>query len=152
MQLSLSTLKSQWNYLSHIWPTNKQQWESKESDFLRLLQNLSLQLGSFDDIRPISMITLRSRINELYVATFTMDETAPNWNQDQYGGRKGSSTDHVLISLWDQIQTGLDAGISQLPLVTNIIFNIYLSYECANCCFIYFICILCAYYYTILLY
>ena len=55
------------------------------------------------------MTTLWSKILETYTATFTIQETKDNWNNDQYGGRKGSSTDHVLISIWDEILKGLDS-------------------------------------------
>ena len=70
----------------------------------------SISPGSFDDVRPISMTTLWSKILESLVAGFTLDETSSNWRNDQYGGRKGSSTDHVLVNLRDKILTGLDQG------------------------------------------
>ena len=64
--------------------------------------------GSMDDIRPISMTTLWSKLLETLAAQFTLQETKNNWNNDQFGGRKGSSTEHVLISIWDKILSGLD--------------------------------------------
>ena len=72
--------------------------------------------GSFDDIRPISMTTLWSKILETLVARFTLDETSKNWKQDQFGGRKGSSTDHVLVGLWDKILTRLEEGARAIVL------------------------------------
>ena len=72
--------------------------------------------GSFDDIRPISMTTLWLKILETLVARFTLDETSKNWKQDQFGGRKGSSTDHVLVGLWDKILTGLEEGAKAVVL------------------------------------
>ena len=72
--------------------------------------------GTFDDIRPISMTTLWSKILESYVATFTLDETKDNWKNNQYGGRKGASTDHVLVELWDKILSGLDRGAKAVVL------------------------------------
>lgn len=45
---------------------------------------------------------------ESYVSSFTWQETSKNWKKNQFGGRKGASTDHVLISLWDGILQGLD--------------------------------------------
>ena len=74
----------------------------------------TLTLGGFDDIRPISMTTLWSKILESYVAKFTVDETSKNWKNNQYGSRKGASADHVLVSLWDKILTGLDRGARPL--------------------------------------
>ena len=66
--------------------------------------------GGMDDLRPISMTTLWSKLLESFVATFTLDESKNNWKKSQFGGRKGASTDHVLVSLWDRILTGLDKG------------------------------------------
>ena len=72
--------------------------------------------GTFDDIRPMSMTTLWSKILESYVSTFTLDETKNNWKNNQYGGRKVASTDHVLVALWDKILTGLDNGAKSVVL------------------------------------
>ena len=81
------------SFLNKSWP---EVWKVKT--VIPILKTISP--GSFDDIRPISMTTLWSKIFESYVATFTLQETSINWKNYQYGGRKGSSTDHVLISLW----------------------------------------------------
>ena len=72
--------------------------------------------GGFDDICPISMTTLWSKVLETYVAKFTMEETGKNWKKSQFGGKKGISTDHVLISLWNKILTGLDNGAKAVVL------------------------------------
>ena len=60
------------------------------------------------DIRPISMTTLWSKIMESYIASYTLLETGKNWKNNQHGGRKGSSTDHVLIEIWDKILHDLE--------------------------------------------
>ena len=65
---------------------------------------------SVNDIRPISMTPLWSKLLETYIASYTLLETSPNWKSNQHGGRKGSSTDHVLIQMWDTIITELDKG------------------------------------------
>ena len=59
--------------------------------------------GGLEDIRPISMTTLWLKILESLVAKFTLEETAKNWKMVQFGGRKGSCTDNVLVNLWDKI-------------------------------------------------
>ena len=59
---------------------------------------------------------------ESYVASFTLEETEKNWKNTQYGGRKGSSTDHVLIGLWDRILTGLDTN-NKAVVLAGIDFN-----------------------------
>lgn len=91
--------------------------------------------GDFDDIRPISMTTLWSKVMETYVATFTIEETALNWNKDQYGGRKGSSTDHVLISLWNDILSGLDAARGDSKSKAVVLTGIDFSKSFSRCSF-----------------
>ena len=39
-----------------------------------------------------------------------------HWKIDQFGGRKGSSTDHVLVEIWNKILTGLDRGAKAVVL------------------------------------
>lgn len=50
------------------------------------------------------------------MSAFTLDETKNNWKTNQYGGRKGASTDHVLVALWDKILTALDNGAKAVVL------------------------------------
>ena len=64
--------------------------------------------GSFNDLRPISMSTLWSKLMESYVASYTLIETGKFWKKNQHGGKRGSVTDHVLVSLWDSILSNLD--------------------------------------------
>ena len=66
--------------------------------------------GGFNDIRPISMTPLWSKLLESYIAGYTLIETSQNWKTNQHGGRKGSSTDHVLIQMWDTILSELDSA------------------------------------------
>ena len=79
--------------------------------------------GSMDDIRPISMTTLWSKILETIVAQFTLQETGRNWKNDQFGGRKGTSADHVLISLWDKILEGIDSQGGKASVITAVDFS-----------------------------
>ena len=57
----------------------------------------------YNDIRPISMTPLWSKVLESYIAGYTLLETRGNWKGNQHGGRAGSSTDHVLVEIWDSI-------------------------------------------------
>ena len=66
--------------------------------------------SDLNDVRPISMTTLWSKVMESYVAAQTISVTGNNWKKTQHGGRKGSSTDHVLIELWDKILSDLDTS------------------------------------------
>ena len=71
----------------------------------------------FNDMRPISMSPLWSKILEWVVAELTMQETSKNWKANQHGGLKGSSTDHVLIEAWDHILRALDKSSENKAVV-----------------------------------
>ena len=62
----------------------------------------------FNDLRPISMSPLWSKILESIVSELTLKETSKNWKSNQHGGLKGSSTDHIIIESWDRILRALD--------------------------------------------
>ena len=70
----------------------------------------------------LTLWLLWSKLMESLVASFTMEETANNWKGDQYGGKKGSSTDHVLVGLWNKVLTGLDNN-SKAVVVSAIDFS-----------------------------
>ena len=71
----------------------------------------------YNDIRPISMSPLWSKILESVIADLTMQETKSNWKSTQHGGLKGSSTDHVLIEAWDRILRALDKSNTNKAVV-----------------------------------
>ena len=75
----------------------------------------------FNDLRPISMSPLWSKVLESIVAEVTLQETRENWNPNQHGGMKGSSTDHVLIEAWDRILRALDKSTSNKAVVFTAI-------------------------------
>ena len=72
---------------------------------------------SYNDIRPISMSPLWSKVLESIVAELTLEETKRYWNPNQHGGEKGSSTDHVIIEAWDVILRSLDKSSSNKAVV-----------------------------------
>ena len=76
-----------------------------------------------NDIRPISMTPLWSKVLESFVASYTLLETRSNWRANQHGGRQGSCTDHVLIEVWDQILRELDAPSSRAAVICGIDFS-----------------------------
>ena len=47
------------------------------------------------------MSTLWSKVMESYTASYTLIETKKHWSKNQHGGKKGSSTDHLLRGLDD---------------------------------------------------
>ena len=65
---------------------------------------------SYNDLRPISMSTLWSKVLESFIADFTTTETLDHWKGSQHGGIKGSSTEHVLIGAWDRILCSLESN------------------------------------------
>ena len=54
------------------------------------------------------MSPLWSKILESIVSEVTLKETKDNWKNNQHGGIRGSSTDHVLTEAWDRILKALD--------------------------------------------
>ena len=42
------------------------------------------------------------------MASYTLIETGKFWKKNQHGGKRGSGTDHMLVSLWDSILSNLD--------------------------------------------
>ena len=71
----------------------------------------------YNDLRPISMSPLWSKILESIVSELTLSETKNNWKQNQHGGIKGSSTDHILIEAWDRILRALDKSTKNKAVV-----------------------------------
>ena len=71
----------------------------------------------YNDLRPISMSPLWSKILESIVSDLTLEETKANWKANQHRGIKGSSTDHVLIESWDRILRALDKSSKNKAVV-----------------------------------
>ena len=51
---------------------------------------------------------LLSKLAESYVLEWTKEEVEENMKRNQFGGRKGMSTNHHLISLWESVLKFLD--------------------------------------------
>ena len=51
------------------------------------------------------------------MAGYTLLETRSNWKNNQHGRRAGSSTDHVLVKIWDKILRELDIPTSKAAVV-----------------------------------
>ena len=67
---------------------------------------------SFDQLRNISCTLLVSKIYESFLLRWTQEEVTTRVNQ--FGGVKGSSTEHYLLDAWEEILSGLEdhrAGI-----------------------------------------
>ena len=62
--------------------------------------------ASLNDLRNISCTMLASKMYESYVLDWLKAEVTLKKNQ--YGGRRGMGTDHVLVQLWQEILENLD--------------------------------------------
>ena len=71
------------------------------------------------------MSTLWSKLLETFVAEFTLNETKNHWKDSQHGGKKGSSTNHILIETWDNILSSLDSdkNVSKAVVMTALDFS-----------------------------
>ena len=58
-----------------------------------------------------------SKILESFIWDLTLLETKNNWKNNQHGGLKGSSTEHVLIEVWDKILRALDKSTHNKAVV-----------------------------------
>ena len=72
---------------------------------------------------------------ESFVATYTLLETKGKWKENQHGGRKGSSTDHVLTILWDDVLQTLEPGRQgrQKPPTTAVLCGVDFSKSFSRC-------------------
>ena len=59
-----------------------------------------------DDLRNISCTALISKIYESYVLGWLQEEVKHKPNQ--FGGKKGSSVEHLLCALWHEVGTALE--------------------------------------------
>ena len=63
------------------------------------------------------MSPLWSKILETIVAEQTIAESFNNWEPNQHGGVKGSSTDHIIVEVWDKILRSLDKSTENKAVV-----------------------------------
>ena len=68
---------------------------------------------------------------ESYIATYTLLETKMNLKSNQHGGRCESSTDHVLVQIWDRVLRDLDT--SQGKAKASVICGIDFSKSFSRC-------------------
>ena len=61
------------------------------------------------------MPPLWSKVLESYIASYTIAET--KWKNNPPGGPQSSSTDDVLMELWDRLLRNLDTGPARAGVV-----------------------------------
>ena len=71
---------------------------------------------SFDECRNLSCTPLFSKILEGYMMEYIMQETGID--KHQYGGLKGTGTEHFLLDSWDNILRTLEDNRSSVNLIT----------------------------------
>ena len=84
---------------TRIWPTN---WK-RESVTIIPKCRTPMDVGQ---LRNISCTVLILKIYESYVLQWTLEQVQLNINQ--FGGSKGCSTSHLLISIWQNVLTDLE--------------------------------------------
>ena len=60
-----------------------------------------------------SMTLIWSKVVEIFLVEFTLLGTGKNQKNSQHGGWKGSSTDHILVDIWNKILTDLNWTLLQ---------------------------------------
>ena len=89
--------------------------------------------GSLNDIRPISMTPLWSKIMEGFIAQYTLLDTKKNWKKNQHGGKSGSSTDHVLVLLWDAVMGSLEGRGKKEKAASTVLCGVDFSKSFSRC-------------------
>ena len=64
--------------------------------------------SSFNELRNISCTTVFSKVLEHFILTRAKNEVMPGPNQ--FGGLAGSSTNHYLASVWNDIMEAIETG------------------------------------------
>ena len=75
-------------------------------------------VSSYDQLRPISVTPILGRLFEGFLADWTMSDIKSKLDPRQFGNLKGSSVNHYLVSLLDEIHRGLDKSGNYANLVT----------------------------------
>lgn len=65
---------------------------------------------SFDQLRPISITPIISRIFEGFLANWILYDIKDKIDPKQFGNRRGTSIVHCLVSLLDTVHTGIDTS------------------------------------------
>ena len=84
-----------------VWPLC---WKQ---EFVTVIPKCSAPAG-LGDLRNISCTMLASKIYESFLLNWLSTEVRCKYNQ--YGGIKGSSVNHLLVDLWNDIATNLEDG------------------------------------------
>ena len=67
-----------------------------------------LQLKQLKDVRKIASTSDYSKIVEHFILEFILEDISDKLSKQQYGGKKGVGTEHLLVSLIDRIKKVLD--------------------------------------------
>jgi len=78
-----------------------------------------IQKTIFSDLRPISLLPVLGKILESFVADWLCEFLAPTLDPNQFGGLKGRSAAHALVSILHSWCSTVDKGGSVRALFVN---------------------------------
>ena len=73
------------------------------------------------DLRKISLTSEFSLIFEGIIKDWIMEDISPNIDRSQYGNRKGTSTEHLMVNLMDRILNLLDKNKNCSAVIASML-------------------------------
>ena len=73
------------------------------------------------DLRKISLTSEFSLVFERIIKEWLMHDISPNIDKSQYGNMKGSSTEHMIVSLMDKILQLLDKNSNKSAVIASLV-------------------------------
>ena len=76
---------------------------------------------SMKDLRKISLTSEFSLVFEGIIKDWIMEDIEPNVDRSQFGNRKGTSTEHLMVKLMDKILNLLDMNNNQSAVIASLV-------------------------------
>ena len=77
--------------------------------------------ASVKDLRKISLTSEFSLVFEGILKDWIMEDIEPNIDRSQYGNRKGTSTEHLMVKLMDKILDLLDKNNNHSAVIASLV-------------------------------
>ena len=71
------------------------------------------------DLRKISLTSEFSLVFEGFLKDWIMEDIGPKVDRSQYGNQKGTSTEHLMVKMMDQILRLLDNNNHRSAVITG---------------------------------
>ena len=81
-------------------------WKEEQTKFIEKNSPVS----KMDDLRPIAITNLFSKLLESIVRVWLLDDIRPNLDLQQYGGLSGLSCDHYLVQTYQDLLDAAEQG------------------------------------------